>query len=122
MTKKLFMLCVLMLAFGARLHAQNITGVLTAPGGSCPVTPGPSSSSSSAVTVAISGPTGSVGFTIVGPYSGTMSFFASGNNGASWQPLTVLPSAGGNQVTSTTSAGLFNNSAVGGFSNFCALM
>lgn len=63
---------------------------------------------------------GAAVFTIEGPFTGTVNFYASGDGGTSWGRLGVTPSEGGAPVNSATADGKWQAN-VAGYTHICML-
>ncbi len=113
--KKLF--CFIVLLFcAAGIKAQSLTGQLTAQGTTC----GVSSTSSLVLSRNAGGVINSAAFTLSGTWSGTATFYASADGGASYTAFAVVPSGGGAAVTTSTGNGLWNQ-ATASDTNFCVV-
>jgi hypothetical protein len=104
--RKLFLILILLFS-ATSMRAQNLTGQLTAQGTSanCTTTSG---IGTSFVSLAINSPgvtPTTANFALAGTYSGTVTFYASGNQGVTWSAFGVTPSAGGASVTTASANG-----------------
>ena len=104
------------LAICGTARAQNLTGQLTAQGTTCGV------AATQSLTLAVSNgvPVNFASFTLSGTWSGTITFYISANQGATWSTVSVSPSGGGANVTTATGNGTWTtpNQA---YTNFCAM-
>lgn len=112
-------LCLLLLLLcGISAHAQVFsTGNLTASAGSCNAfTP----NVAAMLVQPIGSNTGSATITLSGTFSATVSFYSSGNGGATWSLIAGAPVGGGSSVTSATVAGTWSFT-VPSLTHLCAL-
>lgn len=94
------------LLFTGQIHAQN-TANLTA---------GAANDAACAATSCLTIPVGNAGgasFSLTGTFSGTLTFEASGNDGASYSTLLVTPTNSTTAVTTTTAAGTWQANVAG---------
>ena len=108
--------------FSGRSCAQDfVTNGLTAQAAACPTNPGNSSSSTSAITLATvnaGGATFTIGSTT---FSGTVTFYGSGDGGTTWQTLSVTPSNSTTLTTTATAAGVWQTN-VSGYTHVCMVV
>lgn len=124
--KKTLLTVLLSLAFlftfSGKSRAQDfVTFGLTAQAAACPTNPGNISTSTSAVTLATvnaGGATFTIGSTA---FSGTVSFFGSGDGGTTWQALNVTPSNSTTAVTTATVTGLWQAN-VAAYTHVCMVV
>ena len=121
--KYILLLGLLMFGIPKLTHAQVnfVTGSLTAQAAACPTSPGPSSSSTSALTISTVGYGGAT-FTLgSAAFSATVSFFGSGDGGTTWQPLNAVASNATSAVLLATATGVFQTN-VSGYTNVCMVV
>jgi hypothetical protein len=117
---RILLLGLLLFGIAGLASAQQdfVVGPLTAQAAACPVSPGQQSQSTSALTLATMNAGGAT-FTIgASAFSGTVSFFGSGDGAVTWQPLNVFPSNSTTPVTTATAAGVWQVN-VAAYTNVC---
>jgi len=117
---RILLLGLLLFGIPRLVRAQQdfVVGPLTAQAAACPVSPGQVSQSTSALTLATVNYGGAT-FTIgASAFSGTVSFFGSGDGAVTWQPLNVFPSNSTTPVTTATAAGVWQVN-VAAYTNVC---
>lgn len=115
--RQAFLLIALLLLGGGLCRGQTtfVTGNLTASAAVCTTAP----SNTNHVTISTIN-FGGATFTASGGWAGTLSFYASGDGGISWQPLNVTPSNSTTPVTTTTTVGLWQAN-VSAYTHVCIL-
>lgn len=115
---RIFM-CVglLALAFSPGLHAQQSVANLSTQAAACG---SPGTTSTAYVVLPVPANASSVGLALSGTWSGTVSFFATVNNGAVWSAFNVNPSASSTAVSTATANGSWTNSPAP-YSHICAV-
>lgn len=107
----------LLLPSSAFAQTTFVTGTLSATGTMCASNPATSANHISISTISFGGAV----FSVRGPYSGTVGFYASGDGGLTWHALLVTPSDSTTAVSTTTAAGLWQAN-VSAYTHVCLLM